>query len=342
MEYKIRIIINSRDDRIDDYALKHGTFYHQTAWSEIVKKVFNHDTYYFYAIDNKDKVCGLLPVVNLSSFIFGKFLVSVPYFNYGGVVADNNQIKSLLINCAIEKAKELDADHIELRETIKLDNLSVREDKVNMILDLPESLDILGAQIGSKKRSQVKRPQKEGVVSLSGGFELLDKFYDVFSENMRDLGTPVYSKLFFKEILECFPDSTQIVLLNKDDNPISAAFLIGFKDTLEIPWASTLKKYNSFSPNMLLYWEVLSYAINNKYKKFDFGRSSIDSGTYRFKKQWGAKPMQLYWHYWMKDGGDIPQLNPNNPKYKLVINMWKRLPLLVANFIGPRIVKNLP
>lgn len=342
MRYKVKVIINGSDDVIDDYASKHGTIYHMTCWASIIKKVFSHDTYYFYALDDKDNVCGLLPVVHLSSMLFGKFLVSMPYFNYGGVVADNTKIRALLIDSAIEIATELNADHIEFRGTERIDDLPVREDKVNMILELPDNLDLLGVQIGSKKRSQVRRPLRDGVISVCGGPELLDRFYDVFSENMRDLGTPVYPKIFFKEILDHFPDSTQIVILQKDTKSISAAFLIGFKDTLEIPWASTLRKYNSFSPNMLLYWEVLTYAINNKYKIFDFGRSSIDSGTYRFKKQWGAKPLQLYWHYWVKEGGAIPQLNPNNPKYKLMIDIWKRMPLWATNLVGPKIVKNLP
>ena len=124
--------------------------------------------------------------------------------------------------------------------------------------------------------------------------------------------------------------------------PVASGFLIGFKKRLEIPWASSLKEYNKLSPNMLLYWSVLKFAIENGYKQFDFGRSSIESGTYRFKEQWGAKPIQLYWYYWLSNGGKLPELNPHNPKYQTAINIWKRLPLSVTKIIGPRIVKNLP
>ena len=124
--------------------------------------------------------------------------------------------------------------------------------------------------------------------------------------------------------------------------PVAAAFLLGYKDTLEIPWASTIKDVNHLSVNMLLYWEVLKFAVDNQYQYFDFGRSSKDSGTFRFKQQWGAIPKQCYWHYWLKNNAEMPSLNPNNPKYKLVISLWKKLPVSVTKYIGPNIVKSLP
>ena len=159
---------------------------------------------------------------------------------------------------------------------------------------------------------------------------------------MRDLGTPVYGMSFFREILQCFSEQSNIIVVHLERRPVAAAFLLGHKDTLEIPWASTLRNVNHLSINMLLYWEVLKFAIENKYKYFDFGRSSKESGTYRFKQQWGAKPKQLFWHYWLYENTELPQLNPKNPKYSLLIAVWKKLPVNVTKVIGPRIVKNLP
>jgi FemAB-related protein (PEP-CTERM system-associated) len=267
----------------------------------------------------------------------------MPYFNYGGAVANDKKIESKMMQSAIEIALELGAEHIEFRDSNARDSSwSLRKDKVNMILELPETAETLAKEIGAKKRSQIRRPLKEGVESVTGGIELLNDFYQVFSINMRDLGTPVYTKAFFSEILKTFPKQTKIVILRLNGKPISAAFLIGFKDQLEIPWASTLKEYNRFSPNMLLYWEVLKLAIESGYRKFDFGRSSIDSGTYRFKQQWGAAPMQLYWHYWLAKGKEMPQLTPDNTKYKMAIKVWQHLPTFVTNGLGPLIIKNLP
>ena len=342
MDYRILELANETSQDIDEYVRRKGSLYHLTDWSPLIKRVFNHNTYYFYALNNDYQVCGVLPVVNLNSILFGNYMVSMPFFNYGGVIADNVITENLLLDYAIEKARNLNVQHIEFRDTEPRRGMETRAGKVNMLLELPGSMDEVGNMIGSKKRSQVRRSLKEGVEVLIGQMELLANFYHVFSENMRDLGTPVYPMHFFKEILTRFPDMTKIIILKKNDKPISAAFLIGFNGKLEIPWASTLRKYNSFSPNMLLYWEVLKFAIESGYKIFDFGRSTIDSGTYRFKKQWGAMPLHLHWNYWLNNGNELPNLSPNNPKYKIAISLWKRMPLVMANFIGPKIVKNLP
>jgi FemAB-related protein (PEP-CTERM system-associated) len=160
---------------------------------------------------------------------------------------------------------------------------------------------------------------------------------------MRDLGTPVYALSFFKNILATFPETTWIcTIFSKDGLPIASGFLVGFKDNIEIPWASSLRKYNSLGPNMLLYWSVLKLACKRGYRVFDFGRSTPEEGTYRFKVQWGAKPVPLYWHYWLKNGGSLPEFNPKNPKYQLAIQIWKRLPVPLTRILGPAIVKNLP
>jgi FemAB-related protein (PEP-CTERM system-associated) len=175
-----------------------------------------------------------------------------------------------------------------------------------------------------------------------GREEMLDGFYDVFATNMRDLGTPVYPKAFFRNTLRQFPDRTWISTVQKDGMIVAAGFLAGFKDRLEIPWASALRAYNRFSPNMLLYWASLEFACEQGYRVFDFGRSTPGESTYRFKEQWGATPHQLYWYYSLPPGTAMPQVNPDNPKYRLAIGAWQRLPVWLTRAIGPRIVKYLP
>ena len=159
---------------------------------------------------------------------------------------------------------------------------------------------------------------------------------------MRELGTPVYPKSFFKNILETFQESAWICSVYKDEEPVASGFLFGFKDRLDIPWASSKREYDRFNPNMLLYWNSLKFACENGYRIFDFGRSTPGEGTYKFKEQWGAKPIQLYWHYWLKNNGPLPELNPKNPKYQMAIKIWQKLPVAVTRFIGPMIVKNIP
>jgi len=233
---------------------------------------------------------------------------------------------------------------LELRHCSSISgNLVEKSHKVTFFLDLPDSEDVLLKSFKAKVRSQIKRPLREDMYAKSGGLELLDNYYKIFSYNMRDLGTPVYSKKFFKSILQNLPDNSKIIIVySKHKVPVASAFLLMHRDTVEIPWASSLREYNKFSPNMLLYWEVLKFCINNGYKKFDFGRCSPDTGTHRFKKQWGGVEKQLYWHYFLNQKDKLPDLNPNNPRYNLLIKIWQKLPVFATNFIGPHLIKNIP
>ncbi len=319
-----------------------ASIYHLARWREPIQECFGHQTVYLQALDANDNVVGVLPLVRLKSCLFGDYLISVPFFNYGGALAATAKIETALMQRAEQLAQTLGVSHIEFRDTVEREPWPKRTDKVAMLLRLPQSVEELDKQIGSKLRAQIKRAQREQPEVLQGGAELLDDFYTVFARNMRDLGTPVYSKKFFSKILQTFPDESRLIVLRHKGRPVSTAFLLAFKQGVEIPWASTLREVNQFSMNMLLYWEVLQYAIGRKADAFDFGRSSRDAGTYKFKKQWGAEEVPLYWHYWLRDGGEPPQLNPNNPKYKLMISVWQRLPVALTKLIGPPVVKNLP
>jgi serine/alanine adding enzyme len=321
---------------------KQVSIYHDSRWPGLIKKVFGHDSYHLMAIES-GQVVGVLPLVQLKSRLFGNFMVSMPYFNYGGIVADSNEIAHQLLKAAHELRQQRGCSHIELRfdKQQKLE-LPQKTDKVTMLLDLPEDPEQLWQAIGSKRRSQVKRPIREGVEFISGGAELLDDFYYVFSKNMRDLGTPVYSKQFFKEILSEFSENTFISVVRLNDEAVGAGFLIGHNGKLEIPWASTLRKVNSLGVNMFLYWNILKTAIEKNYRVFDFGRSSKDAGTLRFKKQWGGVEQQLFWYYDLEEKEPLPGLNPNNKKFQTAIKIWQKLPLSITNSIGPVLVKNLP
>jgi FemAB-related protein (PEP-CTERM system-associated) len=211
-----------------------------------------------------------------------------------------------------------------------------------MRLELPKEFELLWREFPSKLRSQIRRAQKENMTVRVGGVEYLDEFYAVFARCMRDLGTPVYSKRFFRAICDHFPKESRICLVSFNGAPLAAGFLYGFRSVLEIPWAASDKRFSRLAPNMLLYSSVLEHACREGFQVFDFGRSTPDSGTYRFKEQWGAQPHQLHWYYWTTGGEKIPQLNPQNPKYELAIKIWRQLPLHLANWLGPHVVKYLP
>jgi serine/alanine adding enzyme len=318
-----------------------ASLYHRAEWRELIKKTFGHECCHFYATVNK-QVVGVLPLVRLKSTLFGDFMVSMPYFNYGGAIANNLVIEQKLMDAANNHANSIGTGHVEYRDDIVRSSLPARTDKVNMLLSLPDTEDDLWNTFSSKLRSQIKRAQREEAQVNSGGAERLADFYTVFARNMRDLGTPVYGKAFFNNIMHTFPENSTIVTVQHEGRPVAAAFLLGHKGILEIPWASTIKDVNHLSINMLLYWEVLKFAIENRYSYFDFGRSSKDSGTFRFKQQWGAKPKQLHWHYWLPENVEMPKFNPENPRYALAISIWKKLPVFLTKLLGPYIVRNLP
>lgn len=319
----------------------HASLYHGLAWRDVVHAAFGHETHYLYA-HVAGRITGILPLVRLRSTLFGDFLVSLPQVNYGGVVADDEVGAAALMEAAAHLAKAIGARHVEFRDTRRLDGWPLRNDKVVMELALPRSADELWARFGSKLRAQIRRADKEGIDIVHGGVELLADFYTVFARNMRDLGTPVYARRFFSAILDLLPQAATIVVCRHHGEPVAGAFLLRHRERLEIPWAASIRVYNRFGVNMALYWTALRYAIGQGCDTFDFGRSTVDGGTYRFKKQWGATPRPLFWHYWLDTGVALPRLTPANPKYRFAIAVWQRLPLFVANRLGPALVKHLP
>lgn len=324
-------------------AIEHSSIYHLSAWRDLIAGLFGHESYYLCSRNATGAINGVLPLIRLQSRLFGDYMVSMPYFNYGGAIGVDRSIEESLMSRASEIAQHKNVTHIEFRDlALRESDWALRSDKITMVLDLPDTEEELWKALGSKRRAQIKRPLRENPEVVSGGIELIDDFYSVFAINMRDLGTPVYPKIFFESILQAFPDKAKIVSVRMQGESVGAAFLLGFQNKLEIPWASTLSKVNALGVNMLLYWEVLKFAIEQNYKQFDFGRCTEGSGTHKFKKQWGAQAQQLYWHYWLPEHAELPQLTPNNPKYKAAIAVWQRLPVWLTNILGPHIVKNLP
>lgn len=335
---------NNEDSAWNNYVTAHptATIHHLTHWRNILKKTYNIESLYFVAHDNNHKIVGILPLTRLKSRLFGDLLVSMPYFQRGGAIADHLMIEKKLMDAASKEASRLGIDHIEFRDDIPREGLPVLSHKVSMVLSLPNSTDVLWRSFSPKLRTQIKRPQQFLPTILIGGKEYINDFYEVYSQNMRDLGSPAHSKRLVENILDKFQNSSWIILIRLDNKPVSAALLLGHSDTMEVPLASTIRKANPYSMNMLLYWEILKLAIKHHYNKFDFGRSSKNSGTYRFKRQWGAQPVQLYWHYWLRDTNELPYLNPSNPKYAIAINIWKLLPVRFTRWLGPLIIKNIP
>ena len=205
--------------------------------------------------------------------------------------------------------------------------------KVHMRLALPRTAEELWKQFGTKVRNQIRKGEKNAFQVNWGGLELLPDFYAVFSRNMRDLGTPVYPVKLFRAISEQFPDRAEFCVVRQANKPLAAALLLHGWGTTEVPSASSLREYNSTCVNMLMYWHLLQRAIERGQETFDFGRSSPDGPTHKFKSQWGAFPAPAEWQYYVRSG-DISAMRPDNPRYEPMIRLWKTLPVWLTRRLG--------
>ncbi len=298
---QLKIAQDSDQRSWDHYVLNHpcGIPYQLWAWKTAVEKSYGFKGKYLMGLKG-NKIVGVLPSIYLKPPIMPGRLVSLPYCDAGGPLTDNSSVdkfllEQLYVNAAICSKKVPEVRAVaEMAQLPK--ELTVNHKKVRMLLDLPNSSEALLASFKAKVRSQVKKPIKDGLTIQIGCVNLLDEFYKIFCTNMRDLGSPVHTKKWFKTILQEYKNRSQVFVVRMPDNtPAATGIILCHTNTISVPWASSLRQYNRWNPNMLLYWGFLKFASDNGYRTFDFGRSTPDQGTYRFKKQWGARPEFLHW-----------------------------------------------
>jgi FemAB-related protein (PEP-CTERM system-associated) len=329
-----------------------ATGYHLWAWRRVFEQAFGHETCYL-AARRGSEVAGVLPLVAFRSWLFGRFMVSLPFVNYGGVLASDSadvvaglqtsDVTDALLDAARRAASKRGCRHLELRHmSRRLPDLPVKQHKVSMTLALETDATKAWDQLDRKVRNQVRKAQKSELVSAVGGRELLDEFYQIFAVNMRDLGTPVYGRAFFDRVLHEFPGTARVHVVRKGATPVAAGITFAHRRTIEVPWASSLKAYRALCPNNLLYWSIIEHAVAAGFHTLDFGRSTPNEGTYEFKRQWGAVPSPLFWEYALVSAESMPDQSPANPKFKSAIELWKRLPVPLATAIGPHIVRSIP
>jgi FemAB-related protein (PEP-CTERM system-associated) len=325
----------------DAYVSQHmaSTGYHEWVWRDVFERTFGHTSVYLLA-RRGGRIAGALPLTEIRSWLFGRTLTSLPFVNYGGVIADDEEAGRALVEAAGAVARERGSRHVELRHIERqFRELPVKQHKVAMRLPLgPGMWD----RIDRKVRNQVRKAEKSGLTVERGGPELVPDFYQVFARNMRDLGTPVYTRRLFDEVLRAFPDRARVVVVRLSGKPVAAGITYRTRGLIEVPWASSIREHNSLCPNHLLYWHVIESAVAEGCSLMDFGRSTPHEGTYKFKEQWGAEPVPLHWEYRLRDGDAIPDQSPKNPKFRMMIETWKRCPLWLANAVGPHIVRSIP
>lgn len=353
--------------RWDGYVLEHphATSYHLYGWRACLGEGLRHPSIYLRA-RRGGKLVGVLPLVHLRRPLLGDLLVSLPFVNYGGILADDPSAAQALEDEAIRLARRLAVTELELRQTSAevVTTLPASTHRVTMRLRLPSDEQALWKLMGTKLRNQARKAEKTGLRLQRHGMAGLDPFYTVFSQNMRDLGSPVWPRRFFERILHQFPQRARLFVLSLQHFPAAAGFVFQFKQTLEIPWASALRSFNPVCANVGLYHGILSHAVREGYELFDFGRSAPDSGTWKFKKQWGAEESPLHWHRWQARADtlhpratpaalepipDARKVSPGSPsilgppstgegleaRREQLEQAWQKLPVWATRLVGP-------
>jgi serine/alanine adding enzyme len=355
-EIKVDLLGPAEDRNWDDYVGRHpqGTVYHLCGWRQVIRDAYGHRDYYLVARHRDDpagQVTGVLPLIGFSHILFGARLVSMPFFDKGGVLADDPRIAEVLIDRAIALGRQLGAGVIELRynhphlasgpeRAEGSPARTIQAHKVGMELDLPGSADELWQSFRAKLRSQIRKPMKEGLTVRTGGIELLPPFYQVFAANMRDLGSPVHSRKLPAAVLRVFAESAAILVVFKKELPVAAGLVVGSGRVLANPWASALREHSGSSPNMLLYWAMLEFACRQGYAVFDFGRSTPGGGTYRFKMQWGAKEKPLAWErIHLRTGNRV--VRTDSRRMRTAARCWRKLPISWSKVLGPLLRKHI-
>lgn len=343
IEPALRIVECPDRSAWNDYVARHpaSSIFHRAEW-ESIYAVYRLPVVRL-AAQREGNIVGVLPLVWQKSFLFGNQLVSLPWFDAANVLADDQSALHELIAAARDVATTRGNATVQLRQTEPLElDCPVRTDKVLMRLKLEADSEALWKGLSAKVRNQVRKGQKSGLTVDAGGPELVGEFFKVYSRNMRDLGSPSHHRRLFSAVLNRFSGSCRIYLVRREGQTVGAGLTIANGRRLEIPWASSLREFNGFCVNHLMYWEILSAGCREGFEWFHFGRSTRDSGTYHFKKQWGAEEVPLYWY--LLGGSREPKSAKSSPQdsFGWASRIWQRLPLWLARRLGPRIIAKVP
>lgn len=317
-----------------------ATFFHRAAWQSIINNTFNHSTYYLYAIVD-GVVKGILPLAHVKSRLFGNSLVSLPFAVYGGLVAINDSYGNALEKAAKELANRLDVDHLEFRNLHKKHADWPTQDlyvtfRKSIFAD--EEANLLA--IPRKQRAMIRKGIKNGLTSVVDSN--IDRFFNLYADNVHRHGTPALPKKYFFALQNEFGSDCEVLtVLSPEGRPLSSVLSFYFRDEVLPYYAGDDLSARDLAANDFKYWELLRRACQLEVKVFDYGRSKVNTGSFAFKKNWGFEPKPLSYEYCLYKRDTIPQNNPSNKKYKILISLWKKLPISVANTIGPFLVKNL-
>jgi FemAB-related protein (PEP-CTERM system-associated) len=316
-----------------------ATFFHQAGWREVIEKAFGHKTYFLYT-ENDGNITGILPLVHIDSLFFGNNLISIAPCVYGGIVASDEQSYCELDKESIRLAEELGVDCLEMRNKVqKNPERPYKELYVAFRKELDGDIEKNFLAIPRKQRAMVRKGIEAGLTSVIDSN--IDRIYRAYSESVRNLGTPVFSKKYFQLLKDVFGEQCEVLTVELNGQLIASVMSFYFKDEILPYYGGGTDLARELKGNDFMYWEVMRRAVERGIKVFDYGRSKIGTGSYSFKKNWGFTPRPLFYEFYLVKSTSLPDINPLNPKYKFFIAAWKRLPLAVSQAIGPWLSKDL-
>ncbi len=317
-----------------------ATFFHKAGWQKIISDVFRHKSYFLYA-ERAGVIEGVLPLGHVNSLLFGNSLVSLPFAVYGGVAANSAEAANALEAEAQKIATQLGVDHLEFR------NLEQRHPEwpaqdlyvsFRKVLEAEVEANMLA--IPRKQRAMVRKGIKNGLRSEIDS--TVDRFFSLYADNVHRHGTPAMPKRYFEALLQVFGKDCEVLTVTDENaRSLSSVLSFYFRDEVLPYYAGDDLSARDLAANDFKYWELMRRACERGLRVFDYGRSKQGTGSYSFKKNWGFEPQPLYYEYCLYKRESIPQNNPNNAKYKLLIETWRRMPIRLANWLGPFIVRNL-
>jgi FemAB-related protein (PEP-CTERM system-associated) len=316
-----------------------ATFFHRAGWKEVIERAFGHRTHFLLAEEN-GTIQGVLPLAEVSSRLFGHSLSSLPFCVYGGIVANTEQARQALDEAAQTLAASLNVDFLEYRNTVPFHTEWPGKDLyVTFRKSIDPDMEANMLAIPRKQRAMVRKGINAKLTSeIDDGVE---RFFSVFADNVHRHGTPALPKRYFALLQEIFGNDCEVLSVVKDRQVLSSVLSFYFRDEVLPYYAGDTLAARDFAANDFKYWELMRHAGERGIKVFDYGRSKRGTGPFDFKKNWGFEPQPLHYEYQLHRAQAVPDTNPLNPKYRLFIKLWQRLPLSVANAIGPHIVRNL-
>ena len=339
-----RLLLNDHANaaRWDEFviACPKATFFHRVGWQKIITEVFGHDTYFLYA-ESDGQIQGVLPLGHIHSWLFGNSLTGLPFTVYGGVAASDPLVADALEQEAQKIAKNLGVAHLELRNVhARHTDWPTQDLYVTFRKEILANEEANMLAIPRKQRAMVRKGIKNNLRSVVDPH--VDRFFALFADNVHRHGTPALPKKYFQALMTVFGKDCEVLTVEAPDGrPLSSVLSFYFRDEVLPYYAGDDESARDLAANDFKYWELMRLACAKELKVFDYGRSKKGTGPYAFKKNWGFEPTPLHYEYCLYKRDAIPQNNPSNAKFKLLIETWQRMPIWLANWLGPFIVRNL-